>query len=58
MKTEKLYMKITNQEIMTFIDINILMGIKRLSSYRNYWSSALDLLDSYISQLMMVNRFG
>ncbi|XP_015377256.1 PREDICTED: piggyBac transposable element-derived protein 1-like [Diuraphis noxia] len=43
MKTGKLYMKTTNQEIMTFLGINILMGIKRLPSYRDYWSSAPDL---------------
>ncbi|XP_022168644.1 piggyBac transposable element-derived protein 4-like [Myzus persicae] len=36
--------------------LNILMGIKRSPSYRDYWSSAPDLHDSYISQL--VNRFG
>ncbi|KAL4148520.1 hypothetical protein QTP88_002749 [Uroleucon formosanum] len=58
MKTGKLYMKTTNQEIMTFLGINILMGIKRSPSYRDYWSSAPDLHDSYISQLMTVNRFG
>lgn len=50
MKTGKLYMKTTNQEIMTFLGINILMGIKRSPSYRDYWSSAPDLHDSHISQ--------
>lgn len=34
------------------------MGIKRMSSYRDYWSSSPDLHDSYISSLMTVNRFG
>lgn len=58
MKTAKLYTKTTNQEIMTFLGINILMGIKRLPSYRDYWSSAPDLHDDYISKLMTVNRFG
>uniref|UniRef100_A0A2S2PW87 PiggyBac transposable element-derived protein 4 n=1 Tax=Sipha flava TaxID=143950 RepID=A0A2S2PW87_9HEMI len=58
LKTGKLYIKTTNQEIMTFLGINILMGIKMLPSYRDYWSSAPDLHDSYISQLMTVNRFG
>jgi hypothetical protein len=58
MKTGKLYIKTTNQEIMTFLGINILMGIKMLPSYRDYWSSAPDLHDSYISQLMTNNRFG
>jgi len=34
------------------------MGIKRQASCRDYWSSAPDLHDSYISKLMSVNRFG
>ncbi|XP_025195693.1 piggyBac transposable element-derived protein 4-like [Melanaphis sacchari] len=45
-------------EIMTFLGMNILMGIKRNPSYRDYWSTALDLHDDYISSLMTVNRFG
>lgn len=34
------------------------MGIKRMPSYRDYWSSSPDLHDPYISSLMTVNRFG
>jgi hypothetical protein len=34
------------------------MGIKRQASYRDYWSSAPDLNDAYISKLMSVNRYG
>lgn len=45
-------------EIKAFIGINILMGIKKLPSYRDYWSTAPDMQDPYISQLMTVNRFG
>lgn len=41
---------------MTSIGINILMGITPLPSYRDYWSSAPDLLDSYISNVMTVKR--
>lgn len=45
-------------EIKIFLGINILMGIKPLPSYRDYWSSSPDLHDEYISKLMPVNRFG
>lgn len=45
-------------EIKVFLGINILMGIKRLPSYRDYWSSDTDLHDYFISNLMPVNRFG
>lgn len=41
-----------------FLGINILMGIKPLPSYRDYWSSSPDLHDDYLSKLMSVNRFG
>jgi len=57
-KTGKLYTQTNIQEVKTFFGINLLMGIKRMPSYRDYWSSHLDLHDSYISGLMTVNRFG
>lgn len=34
------------------------MDIKKQCSYRDYWSSAPDLNDAYISSLMPVNRFS
>lgn len=34
------------------------MCIKRLPNYRNYWSSAPDLHDNYVSSLMSVKRFS
>jgi len=43
MKTGKNYIPTDTNEIMTFLGMNILMGIKR---------------DDYISSLMTVNRFG
>lgn len=48
----------TPSEINTFLGINLLMGIKRQPSYRDYWSSLPGLHDHYISTLMNVNRFG
>jgi len=58
MKTGKSYIPTDTNEIMTFLGMNILMGIKRDPSYRDYWSTCLDLHDDYISSLMTVNRFG
>lgn len=49
---------ITKDELITFLGINILMGVKKLPSYRDYWSQDQKLHDQYISQLMTVNRFG
>lgn len=46
------------KEIKTFLGINIFMGMKRLPSYRDYWSTKPDFHDYYISSLMTVNRFG
>jgi hypothetical protein len=57
-KTGKSYTHTTENEIRTFIGMNLLMGIKPLPCYRDYWSSAPDLHDNYISKLMPVNRFG
>ena len=54
----KRYTSTNETEIRTFIGINLLMGIERQASYRDYWSSAPDLNDPYISKLMSVNRFG
>lgn len=57
-KTGKSFTKTNLSEIKTFIGINLLMGIKKQCSYRDYWSSSPDLHDSYISSLMPVNRFS
>lgn len=40
-----------------FLGINILLGIKQLPSYRDYWSSMTEIRDSFISSKMPVNRF-
>ncbi|XP_046666851.1 piggyBac transposable element-derived protein 4-like [Homalodisca vitripennis] len=54
----KRYTPTTKTEMEVFLGINILMGIKRLPSYRDYWSSEPDLNDPFISKLMPVNRFS
>ena len=48
----------TLNEIKVFLAINILMGVVRRPSYRDYWSSNPQLRDSFIASLMPVNRFG
>ena len=54
----KNFIPVTEEELRVFLGINIIMGIKQLPSYRDYWSSNPQLRDSYISPLMTVNRFG
>lgn len=54
----KPYKPTTAKELHTFLGINLLMGIKRTLSYRDHWSSAPDLHDPFISNLITVNRFG
>lgn len=52
------YTPTSTDEVKLFLGINLLMGIKVLPSYRDYWSTDNDLNDPYISKLMVVNRFG
>lgn len=49
---------VTKNELITFIEINILIGVKKLPYYWDFWSTNSQLHDSYISSLMTVNRFG
>ncbi|KAM7293048.1 piggyBac transposable element-derived protein 4 [Ixodes scapularis] len=57
-QTGKPYTLTTEQEMRSFLGLNLLMGIKRSPSYRDYWSSAPDLHDPFISKIRTVNRFG
>lgn len=54
----KPYTPTTLEEMRSFLGLNLLMGIKRSPSYRDYWSTAPDLHDPFISKVMPVNRFG
>ena len=49
---------VTAEEMKKFIGVNIMMDIKRLPSYRDYWSSNPQLNDAYISSSMPVERFS
>lgn len=48
----------TKEETDIFIALNLVMGIKKSPSYRDYWSSASDLKDEFISSFMPFNRFS
>lgn len=41
----------------TFLAINIAMGIKKLPSYKDYWSANIQLRDNYIASLMPLKKF-
>jgi len=49
---------ITIDEIKKLLGLNLMKGIKRLPSYRDYWSSNVQLNDPYISSVMSVKRFS
>ncbi|XP_039287374.1 piggyBac transposable element-derived protein 4-like [Nilaparvata lugens] len=48
----------TIEELKLFLGINLYMGIKKLPSYRDYWSTQPDLHDNLVSSLMPVKRFS
>jgi hypothetical protein len=54
----KSFIPTTENEVRLFLGINLFMSVKKLPSYRNYWSSSPDLHDSHISDLMTVKRFS
>lgn len=56
-KSGKSFCPTNLQEVKIFFAINILMGIKRQPSYRDFWSTKLELRDAYISKLMPRTRF-
>lgn len=54
----KFYIPTSPEEILVFIGINFLMGIKPQPSYRDYWSSRPELHDEFISKLLPIKRFS
>ena len=54
---ENAFVRTNVNEIKTFLGINLLMGIKKLPSLRDYWSSRRELRDPYISSCMPRDRF-
>ncbi|KAJ8980494.1 hypothetical protein NQ317_000610, partial [Molorchus minor] len=49
---------VTLGEIKCFMGLNILMGIKKMPSYKDYWSARIDLRDHFIASCMSRNRFS
>ena len=49
---------VAKEQIRKFLGMNIMMGMKKLPSYRDYWSKNSQLNDPYISSLISVNSFG
>lgn len=54
----KQYVPTNAKEINAFLGLNLLMGIKRSPSYKDYWSSGPDLNDAFICSIMSQKRFG
>lgn len=54
----KPFTPVTKIEMNVFLGLNVLMGIKKLPSYKDYWSSNIQLRDHYISSKMSLNRFS
>ena len=44
-------------EIRCFLGLNLMMGITKKPSYRDYWSSSIQMRDPYISSSMSRDRF-
>ncbi|GFY43087.1 piggyBac transposable element-derived protein 4 [Trichonephila inaurata madagascariensis] len=51
------FTSVTVLDILCFLAINIVMGIKRLPSYRDFWSTNEILHDAFVSRLMPVRKF-
>lgn len=49
---------LTLVELLIFLGINLLMGIKRLPSYKDYWANEEALRDEFISRHMSCRRFS
>lgn len=47
----------TNKEIKSFLGVNMLMSLKKMPSYRDYWSSREELRDYFISSVLSRDRF-
>lgn len=48
----------TEEKMKVFVEINLLMGIKSLPSFKDYRSTSPELHEQYIRKLMPVNRFS
>ncbi|XP_018360156.1 PREDICTED: piggyBac transposable element-derived protein 2-like [Trachymyrmex cornetzi] len=49
---------VSENDMLVFLGINILMGVKRLPAYKDYWSMNPQINDPYICNIMTLNRFS
>ncbi|KAJ8971583.1 hypothetical protein NQ314_000641 [Rhamnusium bicolor] len=47
-----------SEEIRCFLGVNLMMGLARKPSYRDHWSSTMQIRDPFISSSMSHDRFG
>lgn len=48
----------TNAEIKAFLGVNMLMSLKKMPSYKDYWSSREEIRDYFISSVLSRDRFS
>ncbi|XP_023311304.1 piggyBac transposable element-derived protein 3-like [Anoplophora glabripennis] len=48
----------TAKEIKIFLGVNLLMGLKKLPSFKDYWSSQEEMRDPFISSVISRDRFA
>ncbi|GFT13178.1 probable ATP-dependent RNA helicase DHX34 [Nephila pilipes] len=54
----KKFSAVSLEEMLVFLAINLVMGIKHMPSYRDFWSTDEILHDEYVSKQMPVKRFS
>lgn len=52
-----MFQQTTREEIKLFLGVNLIMGIKKLPSLKDYWSSQEEIRDPYISKVISRERF-
>ena len=57
-QSSKQFSPLTIAELYIFLGINMLMGIKRMPSYTDYWANEEAFRDPFISRHMSRNRFA
>lgn len=53
----KSFQPTTHEEMKLFLGVNILMGVKKLPSLKDYWSAQYEIRDTYISKVIPRDRF-
>lgn len=56
-KGNRHFLPTTYEEVKLFIGVNLLMGVKKLPSLKDYWSSQEEIRDAYIAKHISRDRF-